>query len=578
VKAHPHLLDEYKKKKSSFQAQKQEQSEQKTAQPLSLSQKQPSISEFLKKKQKWPPNSPQSKELDKRVLEMIAIGNYPFTIVQELGFQRVVECLNPQATLKSEKFYRDKLNPTYESLCEKVKEIVSVAKSISFTTDIWTNKAKSESLISFTAHYVDFSTGSRPKIILAAQPLHSDHTGEVICDFFQTTLQTWNIQSNKVHGLVHDNAKNMCRAVALTGCFKDIRCFAHTLQLAINDSISSQRAIVDLLAIARSIVGHFSRSEQARRRLEEIQDSQNFPKLEMVQSVPTRWNSSYLMLERLIKQKDALALYESRFNLPDSITPNQWKIAENVCNLLFPFYDITKIISRDDITCSVVIPFVKNLIKHLSNQDQPDTQFHGIGKMKAILQKSLEDRFCNIEADDTLQIATFLDPRFKDKYLNGLQLEILKERLQQELEPLPKVPPPELPEQDEKSEQQIKRPKTLAIWDLESSYNEHEIVPLNEQVQTFKKSETIDQIEKYVSSPKVERKTNIFQWWADSPYAKLKIAAMKYLSAPATSIPSEQLFSTAGEIYDDNRYRLKGENVEKLLFLNKNLPLFNFKY
>jgi len=52
---------------------------------------------------------------------MIAIGNYPFTIVNEMGFRRVVKQLEPMASLKSDKYYRNQLEPTYEAVVTKMK-------------------------------------------------------------------------------------------------------------------------------------------------------------------------------------------------------------------------------------------------------------------------------------------------------------------------------------------------------------------------------------------------------------------------------------------------------------------------
>jgi len=52
------------------------------------------------------------------------------------------------------------------------------------------------------------------------------------------------------------------------------------------------------------------------------------------------------------------------------------------------------------------------------------------------------------------------------------------------------------------------------------------------------------------------------------------VIARTFLSAPPTSIASEQLFSAAGQIYSDRRSSLLGENAEKLLFLAYNIRLF----
>ncbi|KAG8176809.1 hypothetical protein JTE90_003437 [Oedothorax gibbosus] len=210
--------------------------------------------------------------------------------------------------------------------------------------------------------------------------------------------------------------------------FEDFRCLEHTLQLAIQDSINSQRSVIDLLALARKIAGHFARSEQARRRLKEIQEHHGFRILQMVQSIPTRWNSIYSMLERLLEQKDALALYKARYDMPASLSANHWKIAESVCNLLYPFYDIIKVISEDDTPCSVTIPFVKTLMNSLSKDDE---RFHGVGTMKETLLESLERRFQTAVCQKNLMLATFLDPRFKQKYFADTQIEQIKRILSQ---------------------------------------------------------------------------------------------------------------------------------------------------
>jgi len=41
---------------------------------------------------------------------------------------------------------------------------------------------------------------------------------------------------------------------------------------------------------------------------------------------------------------------------------------------------------------------------------------------------------------------------------------------------------------------------------------------------------------------------------------------------------SEQLFSSAGQVYADRRSNLTGKNAEKLLFLAYNIRLFGFRY
>ena len=56
-------------------------------------------------------------------------------------------------------------------------------------------------------------------------------------------------------------------------------------------------------------------------------------------------------------------------------------------------------------------------------------------------------------------------------------------------------------------------------------------------------------------------------------FEKLKKMALKYLTAPPSSIESERLFSAGGDIYEATRSRLKADNREYLMFVHYNLKL-----
>ena len=47
--------------------------------------------------------------------------------------------------------------------------------------------------------------------------------------------------------------------------------------------------------------------------------------------------------------------------------------------------------------------------------------------------------------------------------------------------------------------------------------------------------------------------------------------AMKFMSVPATSVPSERVFSKAGQLITERQNRLSGKNIDMLLFLNSQI-------
>ena len=72
------------------------------------------------------------------------------------------------------------------------------------------------------------------------------------------------------------------------------------------------------------------------------------------------------------------------------------------------------------------------------------------------------------------------------------------------------------------------------------------------------------QPDNFLREPRVFRTTNIYAYWYCSKYPALELAAKKFLSAPATSVASEQLFSAADQLYSNHRSNLLRESAEKL--------------
>ena len=146
-----------------------------------------------------------------------------------------------------------------------------------------------------------------------------------------------------------------------------VHCFLHILDLVIKDSILSQRAIIDLCAMVRRIAAHFNHSSLACQNIKNLQAEQGvqlplFP----VQDVSTRWNSTYLMLERACHIKHSLQLYTANNDDLPILTANQWNLCEKMLRILQPFLEITKQVSSEQSSLSDVIPDVVALDRYLS--------------------------------------------------------------------------------------------------------------------------------------------------------------------------------------------------------------------
>ncbi|KAH9361478.1 hypothetical protein HPB48_004579 [Haemaphysalis longicornis] len=111
-----------------------------------------------------------------------------------------------------------------------------------------------------------------------------EHTGENIAQFLRHVIDDWGLPDHIPIFVVTDNGRNFVSAVAKFN-WSGLLCFAHTLQLC----------------IARSILGRYKRSARARARLMDIQKDRRMAQHEVIQDVPTCWNSEYAIMERLVE-------------------------------------------------------------------------------------------------------------------------------------------------------------------------------------------------------------------------------------------------------------------------------------
>ena len=266
---------------------------------------------------------------------MIIVDCQPFSIAEDVGFNKLMKCLKPNYKLPSRKFFKEKMIPTIcKSVLHKVQSRVDNANSINFTTSTWTN-ASSHSFIGVTEHCFDenctFST-----VVLRVVPFNESHTAANISTLLEGVLRDCVIAKHKVHIIVSDNVADITKSKHISGC-QNFPCFLHTLQLVIKDSLHEQRIISDAIAQCRSIVSHFSHSSLACAKLDELQKQHKILQHSLIQDVTTRCSSTFLMLQRMVEQKKVIVSYVSDAqNLP-SLDGNEWNLLSKLVLVLRNF-------------------------------------------------------------------------------------------------------------------------------------------------------------------------------------------------------------------------------------------------
>ena len=89
--------------------------------------------------------------------------------------------------------------------------------------------------------------------------MHGSHTGEYLIETFLNMLEDWKISKDRVALVLRDSGANIVKGMRLTE-LPDLSCTAHTLQLVVNDSLASQRAVTDVITISKKCATHLHHS------------------------------------------------------------------------------------------------------------------------------------------------------------------------------------------------------------------------------------------------------------------------------------------------------------------------------
>ncbi|XP_061704198.1 zinc finger BED domain-containing protein 4-like [Cydia pomonella] len=527
---------------------------------------------------KWDLQDPRSQEIHNAIGEMIAVDNQPISIVEDVGFNRLIIVLKPKYPMPGRKYMSEVILPKiYEKVKLCVKKDIDQAKAVSVTTDMWTCTDNVTSFLSFTAHWLNAELAAQHRVLQMCN-FTGQHTAEKIRASLETMAESWDLGS-KVHIIVRDNGPNIVKATN-DSPYTGKPCFIHTLQLAIKHSLDAQPNINESLTAARRIVTHFNHSSTAQEKMVLIQNELNLPKHKLIQDVTTRWNSTFYMCERLIEQKRAVSLYISDYSGSinfNNLTERQWQLVKELLTILQPFEEITRITSSNFSCISEVIPHVNILLKYLAKPASDDSN---TVTMRKRLQTELKARFEGIQDDIVYTLATILDPRYKLNFFSNDKIEparkaFLIEAIKNNDDEDSSNDDEELP----RNKENIPSNETHA--DFWSCFEEVASAKptLSQPIETTK-SPIAAELDKYLQENLLQRDRSPYEWWVKNKakYPLMAHLAKKWLAAPGSSVYSERLFSEAGNIYEKKRNRLLPDRAESLVFLHHNLPLLNFNY
>lgn len=542
-----------------------------------------SVYETEQNQERFDEHHPVAKKITKLIAEMLALDLQPSAVVENAGLNRLLEFLQPQYSLPPSSYFTSTAIP---DMFERVKDVVlthlkeAEGGVVHFTASIWVSSQTREYL-TLTAHWATYESSVRPQgqdfhcsALLSVSQIDCDQDMHNIPKQLEYLWDSWITSSGLKKGFtVTDN--NAIRNTLEDHGHVTMQCFGHTLDLIVSEAIKSQRMVQNLLSIARKICERVHRSAKAKEKLAELQRAHQLPENQLIQDVPSKWRTSFFMLERLVEQKKAIDEMSIECNFREMISCDQWEVMLSVCNALKPFEVAYREMSNRTATLGQVIPLVHILNRKI---DLLFDETVGIDNMLKSLKEAMVSRMSATLHDPTYTWATMLDPRYKTSLFTEEEAERCKQDLIRELDSSSStsvaVKPP-LPNGCNEAPVSSSIPSSNKdnLWSL--------MADIRQKIKNEEKTKSSElAVLEYLEEDILDQSCDPLDYWNLKKFLWPELAkvAARYVGCPPSIVPAETLFSTASVNCALNQPRPLLENMESLLFLKVNLPLIYFQY
>jgi len=550
---------------------------------------------------------------DEALLEMITLDYQPVCMVNDAGFRDFVAQLQPAYLMPRDRTVGNIMLPRrFNHLMSRRKVEMLTATAVCLTIESWSSEGTSQRYFAVTSHFI--TDKLEIKSYLLDCLLYTDqHTITYLKDELMRVTEEWSVQ-DKVVAVVTDNIGEVLTAIELIGWTR-LPCLTHTLNSIANDALAE---IDEILIKIRSIVEYFRYNTTASTMLRSVMRHMELPETDLVQDVVPHWTSTYHMMHRFLEVRDPVLNTLGLLLDPNVqvLSWSDWDVIARACQLLMALYEAAIEISVDKyISASKAMVMIKGLLRLCGDQidvpDQPPT----IERMAVIMMSSMSTWFGNLELKPLFAEATMLDPRFKrsgfsdssaaDQALHGIAeavIRCLDENCQQSIEGnnsgsqvVPKADKkvssssvcddydqrvlPIKTESAATSKMCVRahnnrcttdsintQPVTSSVWsDYDQKVSDMSTVDVNMDV--------TKQLQRFLDEPLLSRQENSLEWWRSRTpvYPCLVPVVRERLCLVATSVSSENIFSSTGLVLNDRRKLLDSCEVRRRVFLNANL-------
>ncbi|XP_021707818.1 zinc finger BED domain-containing protein 4 isoform X2 [Aedes aegypti] len=523
--------------------------------------RQQTVSEAFNRPMSFEAGGEKFESITSSVMYMVTKDGLPLNTVEKRGFRRLMQTICPLYKVPGETKFTSLLHDKEQKMRQLMRKKLQAQPHICLTTDIWTEMMHMKSYLGVTGHFVH--ENKIESCMLGVVLFDDSKTGENIADTLKHICDQWEITENKVLMVVTDQGANIMKGVKLLfGSKRHIPCFGHIINLVASksvpiykqpytarlepvideeeddseyidpDSDSQFYEVISVIKKLKLIIKFFKSSETASRMLREQQMTEGRKeghRLVLMLDVRTRWNSILSMVERFIL------------------------LTNHVSTVLLSLPKSPPMLSGQE------LGILKELIKAYSSMALETPE---IIVVKTRIVKSIEFQFRHVEDVELMAVSTLLDPRFKNIHFESAAASA------QAVKVAGKLLSAQIGETTKNVEDSIRLDNPPDAEDLWSIHDN--LVAKSSKTFVVETAGGVPiELKQYLNAPVAPRTTNPLELWdkMKSLYPNLHKIALQFLPMLATSVPSERLFSKAGQLLTKTRNKLSGSNVDMLLFL-----------
>ncbi|KYM84659.1 PREDICTED: zinc finger BED domain-containing protein 1-like [Atta cephalotes] len=490
-------------------------------------------------------------------------------IVEGRGFQRLVATLRSPCEIPSKNKLEEEIIPgIYDTFRESVRTSLSyIASELALTIEEWRSN-NNENFVTMSVYYQNDEEATLECKILSTfhAPLdwEESHWGTVV----ESLLREWELKVEKITAVVVSTSKtNLLTALTNRG-FTVVPCLLHTLQMCAQACFESPE-VSQTLAKCRSVIGAIISHPRALETLTMQEQLSELDENTIFLDYPAIWISTYTMLEQIIARRNMIvSILESTDGIDHEmfeISNEQWKIMEDIVNVLAPFKVTIMTLSEEKMPLiSLLKPLLWQLVS--SHLKVKESDSNTAKTFKESLSDMLFERYADYNVTLFLQIATTLDPRFKTMpYVTEEDKSVVSTPIKERLTKLIQEESGDVSIKNEDEAVPSKKTKVSGMEFLLGGLCTTKAgMPAEEKADL--------EIVQYQSEPTAPLDYCPLQWWSkvSAKCPNLAKLVSRYHCVPACCAPPSRIPPDIQIQYDTRRATLPPHLIDKLLFLHGN--------